>query len=48
MIIYLKKQNERYLVSFAYAFKEWGWDMKNPSELYKKLCEIHNLYENFY
>jgi len=28
-------QQDRYLASFGYAFREWGWDMKNPSTLYR-------------
>ena len=37
-------QQERYLMSFGYAFKVWGWDMQNPTELYLKLLYIHEKY----
>ena len=37
-------QQDRYLASFGYAFKEWGWDMKNPSALYLQLLKIHENY----
>lgn len=39
-------KSERYLRSFAYAFKEWGWDMKNPTDLYVLLCRVNTAYEN--
>ncbi len=53
-LIELKKVNKytvlpptdrRYIESFAYAFKVWNWDMRNPSKLYKKLIKINNLYK---
>lgn len=37
-------QSERYLNSFAYAFKVWGWNMETPSALFIKLTEINNNY----
>lgn len=39
------KKEDRYLVSFWYAFKEWGWNMDNATELYKKLTDIHHGYQ---
>lgn len=37
-------KNERYLISFAYAFKDWGWDMNNPTELYLCLVRLDREY----
>lgn len=39
-------QSNRFLSSFAYAFKEWGWNMQNPSDLYVLLCRVNTAYEN--
>lgn len=39
-------KSNRYLVSFAYAFKEWGWNMQNPTELYISLCRLNTSFEN--
>lgn len=39
-------KSNRYLVSFAYAFKEWGWNMQNPTELYVSLCRLNTSYKN--
>lgn len=39
-------KSNRYLVSFSYAFKEWGWNMQNPTELYIALCRLNTNYEN--
>jgi len=38
--------NERYLESFAYAFKIWGWDMQQPTELFIQLNNLNNEYKN--
>ncbi|MDR1954086.1 MAG: hypothetical protein LBQ21_06405 [Clostridiales Family XIII bacterium] len=38
-------QKDRYLCSFAYAFKVWGWDMQNPSRLFIVLTELNNEYK---
>jgi hypothetical protein len=38
-------QQDRYLTSFGYAFREWGWDMRNPSALYLQLLKIHENYK---
>jgi hypothetical protein len=37
-------QQDRYLLSFAYAFREWGWNIKNPTALYLQLLKIHEHY----
>ena len=37
-------QKDGYLVSFGLAFKEWGWDMQNPTALYLQLLKIHENY----
>ena len=34
----------RYLLSFANAFKVWGWDMNQPTEIFVKLADINNNY----
>ena len=36
--------SERYLLSFANAFKVWGWDMNQPTEIFVKLANINNNY----
>lgn len=36
--------SERYLLSFANAFKVWGWDMNKPTEIFVKLTNINNNY----
>lgn len=44
----LPPANERYIKSFAYAFKIWGWEnwnMKYPSKLYKKLLKLNNMFK---
>ena len=35
----------RYLKSFAFAFKVWGWNMNNPTELFVILSEINTEYK---
>lgn len=37
--------NDRYLVSFACAFKTWGWNMQRPTELYIQLVNLNNNYK---
>jgi hypothetical protein len=37
-------QQDRYLASFGNAFREWDWDMVNPSPLYLQLLRIHENY----
>lgn len=44
----LPPADERYLKSFAYAFKlgeQDNWNMKQPSELYKKLLKLNNMFK---
>lgn len=36
----------RYLLSFAYAFKEWCWDMREPTEIFKLLAQLDTEYKN--
>jgi hypothetical protein len=40
----LPPQSERYLLSFANAFKVWGWNMNQPSELFVMLVNLNNNY----
>ena len=42
----LPSLRDRYLMSFAYAFKVWGWNMQNPTELYVKLSRLNENYKN--
>lgn len=42
----IPSKSNRYLVSFAYAFKDWGWNMQNPTELYTSLCRLNTSYKN--
>lgn len=39
-----RKSVNRFSMSFAYAFKSWGWDINNPSELFLLLKQIDALY----
>jgi hypothetical protein len=41
----LPPEKDRYLISFAYAFKVWGWDMQNPTQLYAKLNVLNSNYK---
>ncbi|MDQ0362145.1 hypothetical protein [Breznakia pachnodae] len=42
----LPPTQNRYLESFARAFKVWGWDMIKPSDLFLLLMEINNKYRD--
>lgn len=44
--VHLPHQKDRYLLSFANAFKVWGWNMNNPTELFIRLIELNNNYKN--
>lgn len=39
-------QSNRFLNTFAYAFKDWGWNMQNPTDLYILLCRVNTAYQN--
>ncbi len=41
----LKVKCSGYLQSFAYAFKDWCWDMQNPTELYRCITALNELYK---
>lgn len=41
----LPLNQDRYLNSFANAFTVWGWDMNNPTDLFKALVELNNMYK---
>ena len=41
----LPLRKDRYLISFANAFTVWGWDMNNPTELFKALVDLNNMYK---
>lgn len=36
---------KRYLKSFAFAFKVWGWNMNSPTELFLILNELNSEYK---
>jgi len=36
---------ERFLNSYANAFKNWGWDMQKPTELYQMLNKLNDEYK---
>lgn len=40
-----KDLSNRYIISFAYAFKVWNWNMQKPSKLYLLLLELNTLYK---
>lgn len=37
--------NERYITSYACAFKLWGWNLKKPSILFRILAKINAEYK---
>ena len=41
----LPSRESRYLNSFAHAFKVWGWDMREPTELFLLLTELNDQYK---
>ena len=41
----LPPQKDRYLLSFAYAFRVWGWNMNHPTSLYIKLASLNDHYK---
>jgi len=41
----LPPQSERYLLSFANAFKVWGWNMQQPTELFVQLVKLDDAYK---
>ena len=42
----LPPKSKRFCMSYAMAFKEWGWNMKTPSELFTALLEIDRAYKS--
>lgn len=42
----LPSKEERYLKSFADAFKVWGWNMQMPSNIFVLLVKINNAYKD--
>lgn len=38
-------KEKRFLYSFAYAFKVWGWNMGQPTEIFELLAELNDEYE---
>lgn len=43
----LPPKEERFLVSFANAFKAWEWGMRNSTKLYDLLEELYYEYKAF-
>lgn len=41
----LPPKSERYLLSFANAFKVWGWNMQQPTELFVQLVKLDDAYK---
>ncbi len=35
----------RYILSFANAFKVWGWNMQEPTEIFELLADLNNEYK---
>ncbi|MDD6990709.1 MAG: hypothetical protein PUI48_02665 [Oscillospiraceae bacterium] len=42
----LPPANERYITSYACAFKLWGWNMKKLSSLFRILAKINAEYKH--
>lgn len=36
----------RYLLSFANAFKVWGWNMQEPTEIFELFADLNNEYKD--
>jgi len=41
-----KRRVDRYSLAYGNALKMWDWDMENATELYEKLADIHNDYQD--
>lgn len=41
----LPNKKERYLLSFANAFKVWGWNMKELTKLFIKITDLNEDYK---
>lgn len=41
----LPSADKRFIDSYACAFKTWGWDMKNPSALFRIIAKINDEYK---
>ena len=41
----LPPANERFLLSYAYAFRVWEWSLLNPTRLYDLLSELNKEYK---
>lgn len=41
-------QKDRYLLSFAYAFKVWGWNMQKPTEIFMLLAQLDREYKDLW
>lgn len=39
------QKEERYLISFADAFKVWGWNMQTPTEIFILLAKLNDAYK---
>ncbi len=39
-------RSQRYLTAFGYAFKCWDWNMREATELYNALAQLHNAYRD--
>lgn len=39
-------KEERYLLSFAYAFKEWCWSMQEPTGIFDLLAQLNTEYKD--
>ncbi len=42
----LPPRENRWLNSFAHAFRLWGWDMNKPTRLYVLLTKLNAAYKN--
>lgn len=40
------RRTNRFLVSFSYAFRVWGWNIEHPTELFIDLCQLNKLYKD--
>lgn len=45
--VFPKDPVDRWLVSFANAFKAWNWNMNDPTKLYIALARLHNAYRTY-
>ena len=42
----LPSKEKRFVLSFALAFRDWGWNIRTPTQLFSALCALNDMYQN--